>query len=62
MTLKGDSGSLLLDKKEKSAIGLAFAGNESSTSFFNKLSLIFNEKIYTCNGYEMPLIKFQKFI
>lgn len=43
LSLKGDSGSLLLEKTTNKLIGLIFAGDEYEISVANNLSYLFNE-------------------
>lgn len=61
MSLPGDSGSILLTPKGD-AIGLLFAGNSSTTTFYNNLEHIFGRTSVFHNNIKMPEIVFDKFI
>lgn len=61
MSLGGDSGSVLINF-ERNAVGLLFAGNSKTTSYYNKLPRIFNETDVRSQARIMPEIQFDRFI
>lgn len=61
MSLGGDSGSVLINNN-RNAVGLLFAGDAKTSSYFNKLSRIFKETNVISQAQIMPEIIFDRFI